>query len=159
MEYSSSSSSPSPLLVTYQDVDPVIQFKPSSDDWELVYDSNRPLHPTGYGPQGEGNSRRRATSPNASLEFTFFGPFIVYISSSLLSEIIGTSLILYGNSGGSTFRVTMDSVQSSIRSNGDGILAWYENLPAQEHTLRLDVTAIPTEFVFDRAMFAVDIPR
>jgi len=67
-------------LVTFLDIDPVIQYSPSLDDtastvgWQTTYTSNQtpPLGPSDFA-YGVGDSRRLTSSANASLEFQFYG--------------------------------------------------------------------------------------
>ncbi|KAH7089351.1 hypothetical protein BKA62DRAFT_727166 [Auriculariales sp. MPI-PUGE-AT-0066] len=134
------------LSVTYEDIDPVIEYTPYSQGdpahgWETVFPSNEFVPSIGSSHQGIGNSMHRTTSAGTSLRFTFFGE----------------SLLLLGTANSSTYTVTLDDRPAQPGSEKGGILAEFHELPAGQHELRLDVVTPRPEFQFDRAIFEIEL--
>ena len=67
-----------PLIVTFEDLDPVVQYKPSGtalpeQGWATVFPSNIYFEAIGDSRQGYGNSLHITTMAGAALSFEFFG--------------------------------------------------------------------------------------
>ena len=173
----------SPLLVTFEDIDPVVRYTPfsqgnPSQGWKTEFPSNEFIQAISSSMQGVGNSLHRTTRAGAGFEFEFYGASWLCIEVRALSSLrrfpipllarvnryehstrSGTSVQLFGIAGNTTYSVSLDGAPAKAFTEQNGLLAELHGLPAALHKIHLTVDIPSPALIFDRAEFNAGIDR